>query len=264
MNEIILYEELSMNAHPAIKTEVYDGWLLRFANGYTNRANSVNMIYPSELNPIDKIGYCEEVYTSQGLASVFKITPLTVDMLDKPLEERGYKKITPTNLMIAPITEQYVVKGNVIVTDTFSNEWQQDYFRLNEISDEMKIKTDKIILANIQNKKLYASIIENGITVACGLCVIENRSDGTLNHSDGMLGGYAGLFDIVVDAKYRGKGLGYDLCVSLLNRAFDEGARNGYIQVVASNTPAIALYSKLGYVDCYQYWYRVKGDYRTM
>lgn len=49
MNEIVLYEELSMNAHPAIKTHVYDGWLLRFANGYTNRANSVNMIYPFRL-----------------------------------------------------------------------------------------------------------------------------------------------------------------------------------------------------------------------
>ena len=49
MNEIILYEELSMNAHPSIKTQLFDGWVLRFADGYTNRANSVNPLYPSEM-----------------------------------------------------------------------------------------------------------------------------------------------------------------------------------------------------------------------
>ena len=42
--EIRFYEELSLNSHPAIQTNYYDGWLLRFGNGYTARANSVNML----------------------------------------------------------------------------------------------------------------------------------------------------------------------------------------------------------------------------
>jgi len=40
-------EELSMNALPALSTVFLNGWILRFSNGYTRRANSVNPIYPS-------------------------------------------------------------------------------------------------------------------------------------------------------------------------------------------------------------------------
>lgn len=51
MNEQIrLYEELSFNSHPSLQTQYYDGWILCFSNGYTNRANSVNMIYPSTID----------------------------------------------------------------------------------------------------------------------------------------------------------------------------------------------------------------------
>ena len=37
-------EELSMNALPAMQTQIYDGWVIRFADGYTKRANSINPI----------------------------------------------------------------------------------------------------------------------------------------------------------------------------------------------------------------------------
>lgn len=33
----IMFEELSFNSHPALQTQFYDGWVLRFANGYTKQ-----------------------------------------------------------------------------------------------------------------------------------------------------------------------------------------------------------------------------------
>jgi len=38
-------EERSLNAWPSLHQMLYDGWVLRFSNGYTRRANSVSPIY---------------------------------------------------------------------------------------------------------------------------------------------------------------------------------------------------------------------------
>ena len=67
-------EEASMNAWPALQTKVYDGWILRFTNGYTRRANSVNPLYPSKIDLKRKIEYCQRLYEQKNLPTIFKIT----------------------------------------------------------------------------------------------------------------------------------------------------------------------------------------------
>jgi hypothetical protein len=66
-------EELSMNAWPAFRTRLYDGWVLRTADGYTMRSNSVYPLYPSRLPLARKIAYCESVYAAAGLSAAFKL-----------------------------------------------------------------------------------------------------------------------------------------------------------------------------------------------
>jgi len=72
--EIQFYEELAINTHPALQTQLYDGWVLRFSNGYTNRANSVSPLYPSNLPGEEKVAHCEQIYAAQELPAVFKLT----------------------------------------------------------------------------------------------------------------------------------------------------------------------------------------------
>ena len=48
-------EEAGLNAWPAHQQTLYDGWVLRFADGYTKRANSANSVYRSTLALAGKI-----------------------------------------------------------------------------------------------------------------------------------------------------------------------------------------------------------------
>ena len=105
------------------------------------------------------------------------------------------------------------------------------------------------MMANIQTDVICAQIEADEKVIACGLCIIERE--------------YAGLYDIAVDPEYRQKGCGTELCRALLSEAVRLGAKSSYLQVVADNTSAIALYKKLGYQQCYKYWYRVKDRKRT-
>ena len=53
-----------------------------------------------------------------------------------------------------------------------------------------------------------------------------------------------------------GQGLATLLCRVLLQRGRVLGARVAYLQVDAGNTPALAVYRHLGFVEGYRYHYR--------
>jgi len=244
----ILYEELSMNAHPALKTQLYDGWVLRFSNGYTNRANSVNPLYQGSIPIREKVAVCEEKYMREDLPAVFKLTDASPAAIDVYLDTQGYEKVTPTNLFTLDALPLQQDTGKTVIFTPIDSSWREHYFRLNGLIDVQKMQTASAMMDSIQNTAICAHIEADGHTIACGLCVVER--------------GYAGLYDIVVDSEHRRKGFGYDLCRALLAEAGKHGAKSAYLQVVAANAPAVALYKKLGYQHNYQYWYRVKDGRR--
>ncbi len=259
--DCLLYESLGFNTHPCLSEKAYDGWLLRFAEGYTKRANSVSVVGESVLSPMDKIKYCEENYREHNLPAVFKITPMAVE-LDELLEESGYTAVDKTNVMTVDLTkkEKTESKGkgyckdkttgspgmtevSVNIEETFTESWQYYYFTFNKVSPA-SVPTAKKIQAKITNPVLCATVYVDKKAVACGLGVLEQ--------------GHVGLLDIVVKEEYRGCGFGKVLCRALLEKAKEKGAATGYLQVVDSNEVAKQLYRNLGFEDVYSYWYRVK------
>ena len=87
-------EELALTAWPALQQWLYDGWVVRFAEGYTRRANSVNLLYPARLDPAAKIAICEQWYADRNLPTVFRITSHTSSpAVDRLLDARGYRSV---------------------------------------------------------------------------------------------------------------------------------------------------------------------------
>ncbi len=241
-------EEMAINAFPSIKTELYDGWLLRFSNGYTFRANCINPLFESNLDLNIKVSYCENKYFSQGLPTVYKMTETSPPNLDEHLSKLGYQIRKQVDIMTLKLIRGKVpaYAEEVDTSETIEDFWIDRLLELNGIKEELKKSTAKMMLTNIPNRTFCAYIKKNNSIVGCGLGVLERN--------------YIGLFDIYVDASYRNQGFGKNLCLAIINAGIADGATDAYLQVVSCNAAAIKLYEKLGFARLYSYWYRVKEN----
>ena len=239
-------EELSLNHWQPLSTLLYDGWVLRFADGYTKRANSIHPIHNSSCELNLKIEQCEKIYSANKLPTTFKITPFIHPVnLDATLEEMGYSFVDPTSvrtLKLDNINEPELT--SVTINENITAEWLEDLCRLNKVKDKDQ-NTIERMLSNIKTTKGFISLYYEEQVIACGLGVIERE--------------YIGLYDIVTDSKYRNRGFGEQMILNLLKWAKENGARYSYLAVVLNNEPALRLYSKIGYAEVYRYWYRVNN-----
>lgn len=240
------YEELSLNAWPALQTKLYDGWILRFANGYTKRSNSINPIYHSTIPLTDKIATCENEYLTQNLPVVFKLTNDSYPSeIDQELERRNYFRLDETSVRVLEMSHyQYRKPEGILIENKFNDEWCQDFVSCSSFANEIDQRTAKAILQNILGKVIVIRKKVADQTVACGYGAVER--------------GRIGIFDIIVKKNYRGQGLGRDIMDGILSAAIDAQIENAYLSVVAGNVPAENLYQKLGFKEIYRYWYRKK------
>ena len=241
--KIRFFEEISSNAHVALNTMQYDGWLIRFANGHTNRANSVSVIYPSTISFDVKVPYCEEIYKKAGLPCVFKLTEKDSELNDY-LEAHGYEVVTPTDVMLLDLEDKAFQKGECIFSKEPTEEWLQAYFTFEGFTDITKQETFRQMLSKVLVDTIYCSMIKEGEVTACASAAIEQ--------------GYMLLQNVVVSPAYRGQGFGKKVCESLIAQAKESGAHYTYLQVVRGNATAVNMYLKLGYERVYTYWYMRK------
>jgi GNAT superfamily N-acetyltransferase len=239
-------EEFSLNAWASLQTVVYDGWIIRFANGYTKRANSINPLYPSSIDIDQKIHFCESLYQNKKLPVVFKMTPASYPHnLDQTLDANGYQKDSPTSVQTLDLeTLNLQASSEVEIQENLSNEWLENFCNMSSVSEQNR-KTLREILLNIIPQHCFVSLQSGSRIVACGLGVLQF--------------GYIGLFDIVTDQEFRNRGYGQQVVKSILMWGKQNEARKAYLQVMLNNTPALYLYSKVGFSEEYQYWYRIKA-----
>lgn len=241
--QIRFLEEISLNALPALRTTFYDGWVLRFSDGYTRRANSVSPLYDSRLDLEPKIAAAERLYAAYKQPTVFKLTPLPeAQRIDTLLAHDGYRHDQGASVQTLSLDGlEPPAQADVEFLEHIDEGWLEIFFRLRP-SQPSYHPVMRQMLAAIVHPLCCACLRLNGEAVALGLGVVER--------------GWIGLFDIVTEAPYRNQGWGRQLVLNLLHWGQQRGAANAYLQVHPANDPALRLYDKLGFREVYQYWYR--------
>ena len=244
---ITTIEELSLNAWPSHQTVFYDGWVLRFANGYTRRANSVNPIYPSSISVDEKLRFCEQIYQNKKMSPIFKITSAVYPgNLDEKLATSGYRRDAPTSVQtLALETISTRPSQGASLQEDLPESWLAAYCRMSAVAGPTTPSLRQILLNIIPRHCFISLSVENQI-IACGLGVLQ--------------AGYLGLFDIVTDPLFRKQGFARQIVNSLLAWGKQNQALTAYLQVMLNNAPALNLYSSLGFTEIYQYWYRIKAN----
>jgi len=131
----------------------------------------------------------------------------------------------------------------VRIWEDFSQNWLNNYVCLSGIPLKEQ-ESLASILRNIPSRKCFAVLLKENRVVSCGLGVLETQ--------------YIGLFEIITAKTEQRKGYGKELILNILDWAKQNDAKTAYLQVVINNESAFNLYSKLGFKEAYQYFYRTK------
>ena len=135
---MLRYEELSLNAWPALKTILFRGCLLRLSNGYTKRANSANPLYSGDEDLEVVIDYAESLYGGHCLPAVFKLVGMPrYCRLDELLAVREYELVDRTHVMTLELQVLHGDAGKVVkVESAISRQWFDSYAACNQLKAE--------------------------------------------------------------------------------------------------------------------------------
>ncbi|HJW42422.1 MAG TPA: GNAT family N-acetyltransferase [Rhizomicrobium sp.] len=230
-------DPIAVESWPGRETENLDGWLLRFTDGYSSRANSVSALNFHGVSLERSIAAAESAYRARDLVPQFQITPATQPTeLEAVLVRRGYTHRTPTLLMVADaagIEEQTDVRMSSSVDETFAALTREGSHSPADGDERLSI------LARIGHPKALVTAEESGNAVACGASV--------------AIGDWASVYVMRTTPSARRRGHGQRVLRGIAQWALSHGASRLYLQVDESNMGAVALYARAGFRVGYRY-----------
>jgi ribosomal protein S18 acetylase RimI-like enzyme len=220
--------------------ELLGGWVLRAGGGFTGRANSVLPVGDPGMPLDDALERVDDFYARAGLP-----TQAQVIVGSAIMDELVARDWTPSRPEQAETLVQVAAPGRrtepsrdepagVRLTEQPADEWLHRYGRAAGtdpgIARALLVSGDAVIFASLGDP-----------ATAIGRAVLTGR--------------WVGLSAVEVDPALRRQGLGSAIVDALLRWGAERGARSAYLQALADNRAALALYARYGFRTHHRYRY---------
>lgn len=237
-------EEVCFNAFPSLQQVLYGNWLMRFADGLTRRANSVNALRPEGegTHPAALIATAEQLYRAQRLPTIFRTLSILDPAFDAVLTGRGYDSEGESCVLHGAIGGLAAAADPAV---RLSLQPEPDWLAAMAVLQgysPAQAATYRRIVAAIAVPARFALLAVDGMPAALAYGALH---DGLLCYES-----------VVTDPDRRRQGLGRRVIASLAHWARDHGAAGACLEVEAGNAPALALYAQFGLTELYRYHYR--------
>jgi N-acetylglutamate synthase len=236
-------EQACLNAWPALHNVVYDDWIVRFSEGLTRRANSVNPLRSTARADGASVQLFENLFRAQDLPLIFRIPTLLDPSVDRGLQRLGFTAEGESCVIYADIGAVEAKPDPAVeVTSRVDEDWLNAMNRMQRRTEEQSEIFDHIVLL-IALPAGYATLRDGEEVVAQAYGVI---------HDDLLC-----CESVITSESARGKGVGRRLMSALFAWAAAQGASGVCLQVEASNKAGFALYNGLGMkTELSRYHYR--------
>jgi len=244
-----MIEEMAANAWPATVNQQIGSWRLRASGGITKRANSVLTLgeMPAYEAWLDEV---TAFYHRRALPVRFQLSEASPEELDCLLEGLGYASEVQSAVHIA--TCEAILRrdprGNgysVTLSDHPDLDWFDAFLHI-EGHPACYREFYKRISGMIGPYACYVKVNDGDQIVGVGTAVSER--------------GWTGLLNIATAESHRCKGVATQAVQALAAWSSNHGASSMYLQVVADNVKALALYGKMSFEYLYSYHYRTKYE----
>ena len=235
-------EAIAFEAWPAVETRDEDGWIVRYGNGFSRRLNSVTISSKAAIDDVPgRVQAAGTWLGARGVGTVIRVTTASPPSIDETLARRGFRTEGETVVMTSGLAGPDAVgaPGALVGGAEPSAAWlacQQDWLGITDVP------AWRTVLSRVEAPVVFAETHDGASVASVGLGVVRRR--------------WLGIFEVATDPERRRRGHATRLARAMIDWARMSGATSAYLQVVASNRPAIELYRGMGFTEAYHYWYR--------
>jgi len=234
-------EAVSGRAVPVPDESWLGQWWLRAAHGVSARSSSVRPLGDPGLPFDDALTAVVAWYRQRELAPT--VRAITGSRVDSELSQRGWIAAELRSLQTATVASMRRrlsgVRPDVVeLSGQPSSAWRGRY--RNETAATLLAEVPAVAFATIQVEYPDAP------AAAIGRAAVEKP--------------WVGFAAIEVDPEHRRRGYSRAVMAALVSWAHERGATRAYLEVMADNQPALALYASLGFTEHYSYTYRTPPD----